>query len=173
MTTRMSVTANEHGIIRLFAIDLPREAAHDFTPEHLGAALGNIALDPDHVDIISVDDLDDLGLDGYLIHGLGASKSEVVQLRPQVRALKGHVALIRSAAFAGPATLTPQRPLRWIASFGETGMDLTSKPMQSDAAKGILTPPATSPLPIERSPRALYLMIALVIFIAAIMSLLT
>lgn len=174
MSTEMQINASEHGVVRLFAIDLPAPEALAFGINAVGAALGDVTLDADHVDLINLDDLDDLGLDGYLIHGLGVTKSEVVQLRPQIRALSGHVVLIRSAAFSGkPTTLTPRKPLRWIASFGEVPLDLTSKPLSSEAAKGTLSSPVTAPVPIERNPRALYIIIALIIFIAAIMSLLT
>lgn len=167
----MQIKASEHGVVRLFAIDLPPAEATEFDVDALGAALGGIALDAEHVDLIAPEDLDDLGLDGYLIHGIGVSKSEVVQLRPQIKALKGHVALIRSAAFGGMApTLTPQKPLRWIASFGETPLDLTSGPLQSKSAKGVLAggkpPAATKPVKL---PWPFKFAIAVFIVAAALM----
>lgn len=148
MSTHLQIKASEHGVVRLFAIDLPLGDAAAFDVDALGAALGGIALDAEQVDLIAPDDLQDLGLDGYLIHGIGIPPSEVIQLRPQLRALKGHVALIRSAAFGGmAATLTPRKPVRWIATFGEASIDLTPVPLHSDAAQGVIgsVPPPLSP----------------------------
>ncbi len=121
------------------------------------------------MDLINLDDLEEMGLDGYLIHGIGVSKSEVVQLRPQIRALKGHVALIRSAAFGGmAATLKPQKPLRWIASFGEVPLDLTSKPLKSESAKGTISsaPAAVTPQMggVAKWMYFAFILIAIVIF---------
>ena len=154
----MQIKANEHGTVRLFAIDVPVSDHMTFTIDDLETALGGVPLKPEHVDLFLIDDLDDLGLDGYLIHGLGIGKSEVVQLRPQLRALKGQVALIRSAAFGGmPATLTPKKPIRWIASFGEVPVDLTSTPLRSESAKGILASPAhPTGLPQNSVPMWMY-----------------
>jgi hypothetical protein len=140
----MKITATEHGVVRLFAIDLPSTEAQSFDVDALSAALGDVALDGEQVDLIPIDDLDELGLDGYLIHGIGVPKSEVIQLRPQIRALKGHAALIRSAAFGGmAATLKPQKPLRWVATFGEVALDLTQKPLPSESAKSTNAIPAS------------------------------
>lgn len=169
--SRMQIKAGEHGIVRLFAIDLALDEAQHFDVDALGTALGGVALDPDHVDLITLKDLDDLGLDGYLIHGLGVAKSEVVQLRPQLRALQGKVALIRSAAFGGmEASLTPKKPLRWIASFGEEPMDLTAVPLKSEAAKGIVAPKA--PLvqsDKQKASRLFYFTLSFFVLIAVIM----
>lgn len=139
----MQIKAHEHGVVRLFAIDLPAADAQSFDTDALAAALGGVPLDGEQVDLINLNDLEDMGLDGYLIHGIGAAKSEVIQLRPQINALKGHVALIRSAAFGGmAATLAPQKPIRWVATFGEVPLDLTSTPLRSESAKGTLSAPA-------------------------------
>ena len=168
MSTPMQIKANEHGVVRLFAIDLPTLEAREFDADALGAALGGVPLDAEQVDLIALNDLDDLGLDGYLIHGIGVTKSEVVQLRPQIKALKGHVALIRSAAFGGmPVTLRPSAPIRWVATFGEVPIDLTSKPLHSAAAKGILS--GKTPIATPQSGKLPIWMLATFILIAAIM----
>ncbi|MGH1577758.1 hypothetical protein [Planktotalea sp.] len=168
MNTPMQITPTEHGVVRLFSIDLPLADARKFDIDALGAALGGVALDAEQVDLINLDDLEDMGLDGYLIHGIGVTRSEVVQLRPQIRALKGHVALIRSAAFGGmAATLTPQKPIRWIATFGEVPLDLTAKPLRSDSAKGTLS---SAPVPARNTNGlatwmyATFILIAVIIF---------
>ena len=165
----MQISATEHGVVRLFAIDLPVQEAREFDVDALAAVLGGIALDAEHVDLINLDDLDEMGLDGYLIHGIGVTKSEVVQLRPQNKALKGHVALIRSAAFGGmAATLTPRKPIRWIATFGEVPLDLTAKPLTSVSAKGTISGPTPPQVPsmggIAKWMYFAFILIAIVIF---------
>ena len=169
MSTQMQIKPSEHGVVRLFAIDLPMPEAQAFDVDALAAALGGVTLDGEHVDLFNIDDLDELGLDGYLIHGIGVKKPEVVQLRPQIRALKGQVALVRSAAFGGkPATLTPKKPLRWIASFGEVPLDLTSKPLRSESAKGTISGhSAPVPTPTAGAAKWMYyvfILIAVIIF---------
>jgi hypothetical protein len=146
MSTRLNITASEHGVVRLFAIDLDAQAAQTFDHAALAAALGITAINPKHADIIALEDLDELGIEGYLTLGMGIPADEIQPMRPQLNALKGTVALIRSAAFNGQATtLTPKSPLRWIASFGETPLDLTATPIHTASAQGYITgktPPA-------------------------------
>ena len=135
----MNITATEHGVVRLFAI----ETAQTFDYAALETALGVAKLDQEHVDLIAINDLDELGLEGYLTLGMGIPAEEVTEMRSQIGALKGDVALIRSAAFAGKATvLNPQAPLRWIASFGEIPLDTTSAPIETESAKGTISGPA-------------------------------
>ena len=144
MSLSMNITATEHGVVRLFAI----ETAQVFDHTHLAAALGIETLDAKHADIITIDDLDELGLEGYLALGMGIAAGEIEAMRPQIKALKGDVALIRSAAFEGKATtLTPKAPLRWIATFGEVPLDTTSTPIKSASAQGNITGKAPPPRP--------------------------
>jgi hypothetical protein len=144
MSLTMDITATEHGIVRLFAI----ETAQSFDHSSLTHALGIEILDPEQVDIITVSDLDELGLEGYLALGIGIEPDEIEAMRPQISALKGDVALVRSAAFGGKATtLTPRAPLRWIASFGETPLDTTAPPITTSSASGTISSPAPKQRP--------------------------
>lgn len=139
MTTSLQVRANEHGVVRLFAIDLSPEQAKQFGPVALSATLGGTPLDRNQVDILNIAELEDIGLAGYLTSGMGIPDADVSDALPQINTLSGHVALVRSAAFKGrAATLTPKAPVRWIATFGETPMDLTAQPLHSTSAQGIL-----------------------------------
>jgi hypothetical protein len=132
VTTSLQVRANEHGVVRLFAIDLSPEQAKQFGPVALSATLGGTSLDRNQVDILNIAELEDIGLAGYLTSGMGISDADVSDALPQLSTLSGHVALVRSAAFKGrAATLTPKAPLRWVASFGETPMDLTAEHLGS------------------------------------------
>lgn len=138
----MNITATEHGVVRLFAI----ETARNFGYPELTKALGVTSLAEDHVDLITLEDLDELGLEGYLTLGMGIPARDVGAMGTQLKALKGDVALIRSAAFQGKATtLKPNAPLRWIATFGETPLDITSTPIKTASAQGHITPPPPNP----------------------------
>ena len=138
MSLKMHITATEHGVVRLFAL----ETAQRFDHPDLIAALGVEALDETHVDILSIADLDELGLEGYLTQGMGIPAPEVEAMRAQVNSLKGDVVLIRSAAFGGrTAELSPKAPLRWIASFGEVPLDTTAKPIKTRSAQRTISSP--------------------------------
>ena len=144
MSLSMQITATEHGVVRLFAVEMVQPLEH----EALCDALGVEDLDATHVDIIAIGDLDELGLEGYLALGMGIEPDEIEAMRPQISALKGDVVLIRSAAFAGMATtLTPKLPLRWIATFGEVPLDTASRNIETVSATGILSgnTPQTKP----------------------------
>ena len=159
MTMKMNITATEHGVVRLFAI----ETARAFDIDALAEALGVENLDPKHVDLITLSDLDELGLAGYLTLGMGIPADEVAQMEPQINALKGDVALIRSAAFGGVAvTVAPKAPLRWIASFGETPLDTTSRYIETAAAQGTIS----SPAPAQNRSNATVLLWVLAAFFA-------
>jgi len=123
----MHITAHETGVVRLFALELDQAEAKRFDAAALGAALGGADLDDPQVDIIDTDVLDELGLSGYLTDGMGVPEAEIAPLAARIDALDGWVVVVRSAAFGGQAvTLTPRAPLRWVASFGETPLDLTA-----------------------------------------------
>lgn len=144
MSDTMQITATEHGVVRLFAI----ETAQPFDHSALATALGIDRLDTKQADIITIDDLDELGLEGYLALGMGIAADEIEAMRPQIAALKGDVALIRSAAFGGkPVTLTPKAPLRWIASFGEVPLDTIATPIKTASAEGHITGKTPPPRP--------------------------
>ncbi|MGB7317791.1 MAG: hypothetical protein WBC85_07475 [Planktotalea sp.] len=152
----MQITATEHGVVRLFAIETAREFDHAALVE----ALGVETLNPEQVDIIALEDLDELGLEGYLALGMGIPADEIEAMRPQLAALKGDVVLIRSAAFGGKATtLTPQAPLRWIASFGEVPLDLAATPIKTKSAQGIITG-KTPPVRASNSKVLLWILMA-------------
>ena len=144
MSTHMNITATERGVVRLFAI----ETAQTFTHSDLAKALNVDTLDEKHADIITIDDLDELGLEDYLALGMGIAADEIEAMRPQISVLKNDVGLVRSSAFMGQATtLTPTAPLRWIATFGEVPIDTSVTPIKTASATGILTgpPPKTGP----------------------------
>ncbi|WP_127114740.1 hypothetical protein [Shimia sediminis] len=151
--TRMQVTPTEHGLIRLFAVDLPLE---DIKPFHthtddavwpVQEALGASDLDPARVELFDVADLDELGLTGYMTEGLGIAASDLATDAARLDGLTGHVLIVFSAAFRSTAqSLTPRAPLRWIGTYAEEAAHVRFQPLPTDAAKGILSaaPPKTA-----------------------------
>jgi len=151
MTDRINVPANEHGVVRIFAIDLPRDDLAAFAPPELEgvevmaqsplrAALGVDRLDMEYVDIIHPEDLGEMGLSGYLNDGLGLSAQEIAGARTHLDGITGPVALVLSKAHAGEAAiLTPRAPLRWVATLNEPQDVHDMAPLRSDGAAGVVT----------------------------------
>lgn len=147
----LSVKPGERGVIRIFALDLPPEHSEFLRePGAAGQLLGLETLDDTHVDIIRIKDLEELGLSGYLVEGIGLSPEQVAPDRRRLDALGGHVMVVRSNAFAGEEVeLTPDPRLALVATFREPGTDWSGRPMQSDSAK-----PFSAPKTAPRKARA-------------------
>jgi hypothetical protein len=175
----MQVSATETGLVRVFAIDLPPESIAEFTDPDapdtaaIRDALGADALSPDHIDLLRVADLQELGLDGYLVEGLGVAEDEVAPDRARLRGLRGYVLVLPSRAFAGMAQeLTPRAPLRWIGTYAEPRPQSDFTPLTSKAAKG--APLQSGPSNAAMSGRVaavallvMFLLVALMVWIAA------
>lgn len=138
----LTIPAGEHGRVRVFALDMPPEQA-EFLREP-GAAdqvLGAEGLDPAHIDIIRIADLEDLGLAGYLTEGCGIPEDQIDPDRTRLAALQGYAMVLRSRAFAGrAATLAPAPELTLIASYTEPGTDWSAEPLHSDSARPYSAP---------------------------------
>ena len=146
--TEMKIPAHEAGIVRLFAIDLDEseieafntrsndsDGANDSYP--IKEALGATAIDDDFFEIIRLKDLEDYGLDQYLITGAGLPKSEVAAHSVALNALKGHVLLVMSAAFEGyEQELSIKPPLRHVLTLHEDRPQVKFEPLPSESAKG-------------------------------------
>ena len=148
MSEKITVSAHEHGVVRVFAVDLPE--GETLTHDGAEAALGTAPLDPDYTQIVALKDLEGLGLSDFLIEGMGLPEDQINPMRPQLEALTGQVLVLSSPAMGGAARhLTPRAPLRLVGTFhedsppvkfeqlpsgGATGAPLTGKTRPSDAA---------------------------------------
>lgn len=145
MTDKMQIKANEHGLIRLFAVDIPPEDPPAFNAQSaigwpLQNALGAAQLNADFVECFDVSDLEELGLAGYMAQGLGIAEQDIAEARVQIDAIKGPVVIVLSKAFDGIAQdLSPKAPLKWIGTFQEDSPEVQFKPIASAAAKGSLS----------------------------------
>lgn len=149
----LSVAAGERRVVRVFALDLPagQLAFLREEPDAIADLLGSGPLDPDHVDLIRLRDLDDLGLAGYLIEGCDVDAAELATQRDPIEAPSGHVLVVLSRAFGGEARqLNPKPGVTLAARFGQRETDWSaSAPLTSDSAK-----PHSSARPAPRKARA-------------------
>ncbi|QYX57461.1 hypothetical protein K1T73_03415 [Roseovarius sp. SCSIO 43702] len=174
MSDRFHIPQNEHGLIRVFSIDLPPEEIPAFTERDgddwpLRAALGAGTLDPEHVEVFPVSDLTGVGLSGYLNEGLGVAEADLAADRARLDGLTGHVLIVRSRAFEGREQhIMPQPPLRWIGTWREESAPVQFEPLPSESAAPSDVPPPDPARP-ERSDAAIsgrVAMIALLVIFA-------
>ena len=141
MTTKMQIKSTESGVIRVFHIDLPRNAIERFTTQAgtgewpVQYALGAKSLRPAFVEVIDIRDLGDMTLSDYLESAHDVTGRDFKAMRTQLNNLKGHVLVLPSQAFDQTAQdLTIAAPLRWVGTFNEPRPAGRGAPIQSNAA---------------------------------------
>lgn len=163
MSDRFDISASERGLVRLFALDMDSEEVEKLREPDLAAMLGVERLDVDQVDLFSTNDLTGLGLTGYMTEGLGIPEDELAPDRARLDALKGHLMVVRSAAFQGEAvTLAPRAPLRWVGTYAEEHSPVKFEELPSAAAKGQVAPSA-KPRPSDAAMSGRVAMVALLV----------
>lgn len=148
MTQPLIIPANETGKVRVFELNMPEDRAEDLRqPGGPDGVLGVLQVDPAYVEIFPVEDLEQLGLAGYLVEGCGIPAEQVAPDRARLEALKSHVMLVLSRAFGGRAvTLHPTSDVRLVATYEEPPLDWTATQIETASAR----PNTDAP----RSPRA-------------------
>ena len=153
MSESIVIAPQEHGIVRVFAVNLPDaevaallrsapppEAAPGDLPQTPAAAelLGLSGLDTRHTELFAIRDLTGLGLGGYLTEGLGLKEAQVAADRARLAALDGHVLIVLSRAFQGQGAVLPPSPkLTLIGSYREDAAPVIYEPLPSQAARGV------------------------------------
>lgn len=164
----LSISASEHGQLRVFALSnqLAMEITHTGVLDQLQQALGLDSLGVQDVQIVQISALEDLGLNGLLRDGYAITLN--AQEAATIDALTGEVALIRSAAFAAPTSLTLNGEAELIATFTEQSAPAAKfSPLVSDATKGVLGgPEGTKPRRGFGARLALIAMLALMASLA-------
>ncbi|MCF6233179.1 MAG: hypothetical protein L3J36_08795 [Rhodobacteraceae bacterium] len=144
MSAFLSVSANERGVLRLFALDdqLCMEIADAGALDHLYLALGTERLHDPDVQIVQLCTIADMGLPAFLQDAYDIDPAELTPLTNTLKALSGTIALLRSGAFNSHALhLSPSDHATLIATFTEPQTVWSAKPM--------------TPTPLARpSPRA-------------------
>jgi hypothetical protein len=154
MSSTLTIPPGEHGVLRLFSINLPESEISAFTDEQnngaagtdswpLLIALGARTLDSNFVEVFPLSDLGDYGLPKYLIEGNGIPAAQVDPMRQQLGALHGHVLIVFSSAFGGATdTLSPKAPLVHVATFFEDASAVKFEQLPDESAQPTIPNPA-------------------------------
>ena len=146
MSTKMHVKSSESGVVRVFHIDLPRQAIERFTTQAgtgewpLQYALGAKSLRSDFVEVVDIRDLGTMRLSQYLAQAHDIHGPDFDAMRPHLDALKGHVLIMASQAFdQTEQDLTISSPVRWIGTFNEPKAASATGRLRSPASTGTLS----------------------------------
>lgn len=174
MSDRMQIEAREHGLVRVFTLDIdPGEIDAWMPPEDADAtwplrdALGAQRLTPDKVEVFRADTLAGIGLTGYLVDGAGVDPSEIGQDAARLDALRGVLVVIPSSAFGDTAqTLSVTSPLRHVGTYREEAPEVAFHPLPAPGGDGLVTGmPDAAPDP-GRSPRGSLIVLAAIALVA-------
>ncbi len=167
----MQIKSSERGVIRVFHIDLPREAIERFTTQAgtgewpVQYALGAKSLRNAFVEVIDIRDLGDMSLSQYLINAHDVSGADFQAMRPRLDALTGFALVLPSQAFdQAEQELSIATPLRWIGTFNEPKPAAGGAPIRAKSAKGNIS--STPNSPASQSNNTLWIVIALFFLIA-------
>ncbi len=134
----IEIPATEHGVLRLFALDMrPEQAAFlRDEPGALAQILGVADLDMAQADLFAVSDLEEMGVIGYLHDGCGVTLADLEPDRDRLQALEGQMLLLRSRAFGGTDTrLTPASQVSLVATYSEAAAKWSAAQLTADTAK--------------------------------------
>lgn len=141
--TQMQVNGSETGTVRLFHLDLPREAVSRFVTQAgtgewpLKYGLGAKELRASFIDVVDIRDLGDMSLSQYMVEAHNVSGEDFQAMRSRIDALKGHALILPSQAFAGVSqSLTISTPMRWVGTFSEVRPRRPGPKLRSASARG-------------------------------------
>lgn len=141
----LTIPANDHGQIRIFTLDMdPPTALKDKQPEGIAGAFG-VLLNPDYVDVLDVAALGEMSLTDYIEQGYDVQPDAAD--KTALAGLKGWVVLVMSRATDGAETTLDLTPgLHHVTTIGIPLTLTAPNPLDSDAAKGVLTPTTKKPM---------------------------
>ena len=156
MTARLTIPADDHRTVRVFAVNLPEAEVNailrDTPPGPPGALpqtpaaatlIGWPALDTSQTELFAIRDLTGRGLTGYLTEGLGLDEEAIAPDRTRLAALDGYILIVLSRAFAGQAlTLDIPPALTLIGTYRETSAPIRFEPLPAGGAQDV---PVTRP----------------------------
>ena len=155
----LKIPANDHG--RLYIFEISRALAQK--PSQIPSALGLGEINPEYIDVVTLADLSDRGIGWYLETGYDVTLS--AKDAAILGAKDGTVLMVMSRAFGGTAaTLTLPEGLAHLTTLDLPGMQTTAIPMESAAAKGVVTPPDIEMEQADHRPSRLWLYVLIVLF---------
>lgn len=166
MSTKMHIKSSERGVIRVFHIDLPREAIERFTTQAgtgewpLQYALGAKSLRNAFVEVVDIRELGTMSLSQYLSEAHDVTGDDFDAMRAQLDALKGHALILPSQAFnQTEQELTIATPVRWVGTFNEPTSAPRGAPVRSTSAIG--TGSGAKAPPAQKSNSGLWLIVGI------------
>jgi hypothetical protein len=171
MSTRMHIKSSERGVVRVFHIDLPREAIERFTTQAgtgewpLQYALGAKSLRSAFVEVVDIRDLGDMTLSQYLSNAHDVTGQDFEDMRARLDELNGHVLILPSQAFDQTEQhLAIASPLRWVGTFNEPKPAGSGAPIRSKSAAGTIG--QSGPSRSQKSNTGLWVAVSLFVLIA-------
>ena len=139
MSDRISISAHEHGVVRVFAVD--DKAGTPSADDALRDALGAEHLETRQIELFDLSDLGEMRLSDYLSEGHGIPAAQMADMRGRLDGLSGRVMIVPSRAFGGQAQqIAPRAPLRLVGRFTEEETPVQFDPLPSASAQGSLSP---------------------------------
>ncbi|TMV10284.1 hypothetical protein FGK63_04260 [Ruegeria sediminis] len=163
----LTVAPNEHGVLRLFTLDMrPEEAKFLQEPGAAEQVLGVTGLDDEQIEVFPVSDLEDVGLYGYLTEGCGIPEDQLD--RAALATIEGWVMILRSKAFRGRGMdLNPDPRVALAGLFTEEATSWTGRPIETESARPFSGPPVGDVQGGDRARRVgsilVVLMLALIV----------
>lgn len=143
MSDPLFVSAQEHGLVRVFTTDLEPEGDAAITARNVERLLGDgISLDPTKVQVFPAKMIESMGMTTYLKEGYGISDSELAGTAAALDAQTGLVAIVPTSAFKGKEVqLDPNPSLRLIGLFHEEKAAPPERMDRTASADGVVPPP--------------------------------
>ena len=137
------VDGDEHGVVRVFALNLDEAAAKPWREGDAGVVADALGLSdpPDmrYVEVFRPRDMQPMTLSRYLVDGIGLPRDAVAEDRVKLDALSGHVLLLLSGALAGQGAVIEETPeLTHIGTYREPPAMPSFEKLPSNAAKGTI-----------------------------------
>lgn len=118
--TPLHIPTSERGVLRLFALDMrPEELRFLREDGAIRDVLGTCDLTEDHVQLIHIPDLEELGITGYLREGCDIPDDQITAQRAALETIDRDVMAVPSIAFNTERIVTLDPRLRFVAQFQE------------------------------------------------------
>ena len=167
MTETLDLPAQDHGIVRVFALDAEGQGPDDWAPggtpgaggDPLAQAFGIEAIERDYVEVLRLSDLGGMDLPAYLAQGYGVTAEALAPHRTALEAMEGLAVIALPPAF-GPATgqeaatLPLDARLRLVAALPDPAAPSALPPLSGAAAPGHDPAPPDPPAPAPDDERS-------------------
>ena len=160
----LTIPAHDHGQLRIFALDMvPPPPLKDKTPDGLAGAFG-VLLNTDYVDVVDTAALGDMTLIDYIRQGYDFEVD--VADKAALSVLSGWIVIVMSRATDGAETTLDLSPgIRHVTTIGTPMTLRPTSSLESESAKGILTPPTKKPMSDARIGGMIATLALLVLFV--------